>query len=64
MMLSNYSNFMAVTNKIIEKIERILYNNKLWHELALDCRKNVHRFNWKTEEKKLLYLYKNILVKD
>ena len=53
-------------NKIdlIEKIERILYNNKLWHELALDCRKNVHRFNWKTEEKKLLYLYKNILVKD
>lgn len=46
-------------NKIdlIEKIEKILYDKNLWSRLSKDCRNNIQKFNWNTEEIKLLRLY-------
>ena len=42
------------------KIEKIIYNDELWNKLARDGKNNIHKFNWESEEKKLLQLYNHI----
>ena len=45
---------------LIKKIEKILYDEYLWSQLSKNCRKNIQKFNWNTEEIKLLQLYNDI----
>lgn len=45
---------------LLEKITQVIYNKEAWNKQASDGRKNIAKFSWTTEEKKLLHLYKNI----